>query len=73
MTLPTELQVALEGETYYKYGVMMKKVANFYNNMALQVRGTAKGFQGFEGELGGTLGCGGTRRRRRRGGGDGVM
>lgn len=28
----------MEGETYYKYGVMLKKVANFYNNMASQVR-----------------------------------
>lgn len=30
-------QVAAEGETYYRYGVMLKKVANFYNNMASQV------------------------------------
>lgn len=27
----------MEGETYYRYGVMLKKVANFYNNMASQV------------------------------------
>lgn len=31
------MQVASEGETYYRYGVMLKKVANFYNNMASQV------------------------------------
>lgn len=30
------MQVAAEGETYYRYGVMLKKVANFYNNMASQ-------------------------------------
>lgn len=36
--LPNALgQVAVEGETYYRYGVMLKKVANFYNNMAAQV------------------------------------
>lgn len=34
---PTFTQVAAEGETYYRYGVMLKKVANFYNNMASQV------------------------------------
>lgn len=28
--------MANEGETYYRYGVMLKKVANFYNNMASQ-------------------------------------
>lgn len=30
------VQVATEGETYYRYGVLLKKVANFYNNMASQ-------------------------------------
>ena len=30
-------QVTNEGEAYYRYGVMLKKVANFYNNMASQV------------------------------------
>lgn len=30
-------QVTMEGETFYRYGVMLKKVANFYNNMASQV------------------------------------
>lgn len=34
---PRRLQVTAEGETYYRYGVMLKKVANFYNNMASQV------------------------------------
>lgn len=34
---PPSKQVAAEGETYYRYGVMLKKVANFYNNMASQV------------------------------------
>lgn len=30
------MQVVTEGETYYRYGVLLKKVANFYNNMASQ-------------------------------------
>ncbi|CAM9178225.1 unnamed protein product, partial [Hapterophycus canaliculatus] len=34
---PKISKVATEGETYYRYGVMLKKVANFYNNMASQV------------------------------------
>ncbi len=35
--VPHRHQVAAEGETYYRYGVMLKKVANFYNNMSSQV------------------------------------
>ncbi|CAM9203957.1 unnamed protein product, partial [Ectocarpus fasciculatus] len=36
--IPSKIsKVATEGETYYRYGVMLKKVANFYNNMASQV------------------------------------
>ncbi|CAM9185799.1 unnamed protein product, partial [Choristocarpus tenellus] len=31
------VKVAQEGEKYYRYGVMLKKVANFYNNMSSQV------------------------------------
>ncbi|CAN0042899.1 unnamed protein product [Ascophyllum nodosum] len=37
-TIPSKiLKVTNEGEAYYRYGVMLKKVANFYNNMASQV------------------------------------
>ncbi|CAM9184751.1 unnamed protein product, partial [Discosporangium mesarthrocarpum] len=36
--IPSKIvKVALEGEKYYRYGVMLKKVANFYNNMSSQV------------------------------------
>ncbi|RHY58768.1 hypothetical protein DYB34_000770 [Aphanomyces astaci] len=34
---PRVLQVALEAEKYYRYGVTLKKVANFYNNMESQI------------------------------------
>jgi dynein heavy chain 2 len=37
-TVPSEiLDVADEGEKYYRYGVMLKKVANFYNTMEGQI------------------------------------
>lgn len=31
------MKVALEGEKYYRYGVTLKKVANFYNTMGAQM------------------------------------
>ncbi|OQS05963.1 dynein heavy chain [Thraustotheca clavata] len=34
---PRILEVANEAEKYYRYGVTLKKVANFYNNMESQV------------------------------------
>ena len=31
------LNASAEGEKYYRYGVMLKKVGNFYNSMETQI------------------------------------
>ncbi|CAM9134653.1 unnamed protein product [Chrysoparadoxa australica] len=42
-SIPSDIiRVAAEGEKYYRYGVMLKKVATFYNNMESQIIGCQK-------------------------------